>query len=98
MSVYGFVAVVILLIELAVFIIYGVDKLKAKKGSFRIPEATLIIAALFGPVGAFLGMHIWHHKTRKPKFFITVPVFLVIRVILVILVCRRVLITTKILS
>ncbi len=92
MSVYGFVAVVILLIELAVFIIYGVDKLKAKKGSFRIPEATLIIAALFGPVGAFLGMHIWHHKTRKPKFFITVPVFLVIRVILVILVCRRVLI------
>ncbi len=92
MSVYGFVAVVILLTELAVFIIYGVDKLKAKKGSFRIPEATLIIAALFGPVGAFLGMHIWHHKTRKPKFFITVPVFLVIRVILVILVCRRVLI------
>lgn len=92
MSVYGFVAVVILLIELAVFIIYGVDKLKAKKGSFRIPEATLIIAALFGPVGAFLGMHIWHHKTRKPKFFITVPVFLVLRVILVILVCRRVLI------
>ena len=92
MSVYGFVAVVILLTELAVFIIYGVDKLKAKKGSFRIPEATLIIAALFGPVGAFLGMHIWHHKTRKPKFFITVPVFLVLRVILVILVCRRVLI------
>ena len=82
MSVYGCVAILILIIEIAVFAVYGIDKLKAKKGSFRIPEATLIAAAFIAPVGAMLGMYIWHHKTRKPKFFITVPLFLIMRIAL----------------
>lgn len=90
MSVYGFVAVVILIVELIVFILYGVDKAKAENGSFRIFEATLILAALFGPAGAFIGMHVWHHKTRKPKFYITVPLFLVLRIALVALVFSKV--------
>lgn len=72
-------------INIVVFIIYGVDKLKAKKKAWRIPEATLLIAAVFGPVGALLGMRIWHHKTKKPKFFITVPLILVLEIIIAVL-------------
>ena len=40
----------------------------------EIPETTLLIAAVFGVIGAFSGMHVFHHKTRKPKFYIGVPV------------------------
>ena len=57
-----------------VFLIYGVDKYKAVHHKWRIPEATLLIAAVFGVIGAFSGMHVFHHKTRKPKFYIGVPV------------------------
>ena len=46
------------------FLVYGIDKWKAKKGSWRISEATLLIlAAIGGSIGALLGMKIWHHKT-----------------------------------
>ena len=66
-------------INIIAFIAYGVDKYKAIKEKWRIPEATLIgLAALGGGVGALLGMQIWHHKTKKPKFRIFVPLFLVI--------------------
>ena len=57
-----------------VFLIYGVDKYKAVHHKWRIPETTLLIAAVFGVIGAFSGMHVFHHKTRKPKFYIGVPV------------------------
>ena len=59
------------------FIIYGVDKSRARKNKWRISEATLIMLALFGgALGAFLGMLIFHHKTKKRKFYITVPLLL----------------------
>jgi hypothetical protein len=90
MSVYGYVAILILVIEITVFAVYGIDKLKAKNGSFRIPEATLIAAAFIGPAGALLGMYIWHHKTRKPKFFITVPLFLIMRIALVVFIFYKI--------
>ena len=45
-------------------------KVKAKQGSWRISEATLLILAVFGgSIGALLGMKIWHHKTMHKKFF-----------------------------
>ncbi|MBR5543823.1 MAG: DUF1294 domain-containing protein [Oscillospiraceae bacterium] len=57
-----------------VFLIYGLDKLKAKMDAFRIPEKTLItIAAVFGGVGAWAGMRIFRHKTRTTKFTVGVP-------------------------
>lgn len=73
----------IVLIVLAVLNIismaaYGIDKAKAVRGSYRIPEATLLFAAVLGPVGALAGMYLFHHKTRKPKFYITVPLILLI--------------------
>lgn len=61
------------------FIVYGIDKLKAKRQQWRIPESTLILlAALGGSVGAFLGMQIFRHKTKHPKFNICIPMFIII--------------------
>ena len=57
-----------------VFIVYGVDKLKAKGEKWRIPEKTLILLALFmGGTGALIGMGVFHHKTLHKKFSIGVP-------------------------
>ena len=61
------------IVNLAVFLLYGRDKMKAQRGGWRTPEATLLLAAVFGVIGAWLGMKVFHHKTRKAKFRIGVP-------------------------
>ncbi len=67
------------------FTMYGIDKYKAKHGLWRIPEAALLlVAAVGGSVGAWCGMQVFHHKTRKPKFSIGVPVIFVVEVVLVV--------------
>ena len=64
------------------FVLYGVDKSKAKKGRWRIPEKTLLLfAACCGGLGAFLGMKIFRHKTKHTSFKILVPVFMIIQFI-----------------
>ena len=66
-------------ITILAFICYGLDKKRAKKGQWRISEAHLLaLAALGGALGALLGMLVFHHKTRKRKFTVTVPLFLVL--------------------
>ena len=66
-------------INLFAFMIYGVDKRKAIKGKWRIPENTLIATAFVGgALGALFGMCVWHHKTKKWKFRILVPLSIVI--------------------
>lgn len=65
-----------------VFLIYGFDKLAAKRGMRRISEKTLLITAFFmGGIGAFFGMEIFRHKTKHLSFKILVPVFSVVNVI-----------------
>ena len=65
-------------------ILYGIDKWKAIHGAWRIREVTLLTwAALGGSLGAFLGMHLFHHKTRHKKFCILVPLFMVIHLSLI---------------
>lgn len=69
----------LLIVNVVTFILYGIDKRKAVKKAWRIPEVTLILfAAIGGSAGALLGMFVWHHKTRKWKFRILVPLFVVI--------------------
>lgn len=68
-------------VNVLVCILYGIDKWKAVHHRWRIPEATLILAAVFGVFGAFIGMHLFHHKTKKPKFYIGVPVIFVIEMV-----------------
>lgn len=68
----------IIFINFFTFILYGVDKYKAKHNQFRIPEATLLLCGyLGGSYGAVIGMQVWHHKTRKWKFRIAVPLAVV---------------------
>ena len=75
------VLIYLAIVNLVAFVMYGVDKAKARANKWRIPEATLILVALIGgSIGAFAGMHIFRHKTKKPKFFILVPLFIVIHV------------------
>lgn len=67
-------------INLVAFCLYGMDKHKAKTGAWRISERTLILAAVFGgSVGAWLGMQMFRHKTKHPKFYIGVPVIFVLQ-------------------
>lgn len=82
---FGTLAIVLLIyivINAIVFAMYVWDKYKAKADKWRTKESTLIVAALFGPWGAVIGMKSAHHKTRKPKFKL-VYVFLVIHVLLI---------------
>ena len=62
------------------FFVYGIDKLKASKGWWRIPESTLLLLALVGgSVGAWLGMKAWHHKTMHKKFRYGLPLILLLQ-------------------
>jgi uncharacterized membrane protein YsdA (DUF1294 family) len=71
------------LMTIVTFILYGVDKGKAKKGRWRIPEKTLLLfAACFGGLGACLGMKIFRHKTKHVKFTVGVPAIMITEFIL----------------
>ena len=75
----------LLVINAATFIIYGIDKYKAKKAKWRISEVTLLtMAAVGGSIGAWLGMIAWHHKTLHRKFKYGVPIILLIQIALMI--------------
>jgi uncharacterized membrane protein YsdA (DUF1294 family) len=56
-------------------IFFGVDKLRSMRGGWRIPESRLLLVAFFGPFGAYAGMLLFKHKTRKAKFLL-ISIFL----------------------
>ncbi len=71
------------------FALMGIDKRKAIKGAFRIPEATLFVIALIGgSIGSIFGMYTFRHKTRHPQFVYGMPAILILQIILVILLLR----------
>ena len=73
----------LLAINAVTFIIYGIDKYKAKKAKWRIPEAILLLLAVFGgSIGAWMGMKVWHHKTMHKKFKYGIPAILLIQIAL----------------
>ena len=73
----------LLVINAVTFIVYGIDKYKAKKAKWRIPEATLLLlAVLGGSIGAWMGMKVWHHKTMHKKFKYGIPAILLIQIAL----------------
>lgn len=62
------------------FFIMGIDKLKAKKGMWRIPENTLFLFAfLGGGIGTIAGMYTFRHKTKKLKFVVGIPVIVILQ-------------------
>ena len=74
----------LLAVNIATFFLYGIDKYKAKKGKWRISEATLLtMAAIGGSLGAWAGMRLWHHKTMHKKFKYGIPVIIIMQIALV---------------
>ena len=72
----------LLLVNAAGFTLMLVDKIKAKRNLWRIPEATLIgVAAIGGSIGAIAGMKLFRHKTLHPKFYIGLPVILTLQIV-----------------
>lgn len=75
----------LVIINAVTFFMYGIDKLKAKKSMWRIPETTLLFMAMLGgSIGAWLGMKVWHHKTLHKKFRYGVPVIILAQLALVV--------------
>lgn len=71
-----------ILINIMTFFLFGEDKSRARQKKRRISERTLLFFAfLGGAAGAFTGMYIFHHKTRKPKFYLGVPAILILRLV-----------------
>lgn len=74
----------LVIVNLVAFALYGVDKSRARRSAWRIPEATLLLVALIGgSLGAFAGMRVWHHKTQKLRFKVLVPLFLIAHIALI---------------
>ena len=74
----------LLAVNIATFLLYGIDKYKAKKGRWRISETTLLLMAVIGgSIGAWVGMRIWHHKTMHKKFKYGIPVIIIMQIALV---------------
>ena len=70
----------LLLINAVGFVLMLVDKYKARKKLWRIPEATLMgVAALGGCIGCLLGMYTVRHKTKHPKFTLGIPLILALQ-------------------
>ena len=70
----------LLAINLLAFILYGIDKYKAKHKRWRIPEVVLLwLAVLGGSPAALVAMHLFHHKTLHKKFRYGVPAILLLQ-------------------
>lgn len=73
----------LVVVNVATFVVYGIDKLKARRGRWRVPEATLLtLAAVGGSIGAWCGMRVWRHKTRHAKFRYGVPAIIIAQIAL----------------
>ena len=74
----------LIVVNILTFAVYGIDKWKAKQGSWRISEATLLMLAVIGgTIGALLGMQVWRHKTMHLKFKYGLPLILLAQIALI---------------
>ena len=77
-------------LNIVTFFVYGIDKWKAKQGSWRISEASLLLLAVIGgSIGALLGMKVWHHKTMHKKFKYGLPLILIAQIALIYLIIQK---------
>lgn len=82
MNVINILLLYILSVNLGGFIAFFIDKKRAVRSKWRIPEVTLLtIALLGGAIGCYLGMKLFHHKTLKPLFYIGIPVIIALQVV-----------------
>ena len=70
-------------INILTFLLYGIDKWKAQKDKWRIPEDTLIwLAIVGGSIGALLGMYLFRHKTKHKKFTLGIPAIILVQAVI----------------
>ena len=82
---FQFFPVCLLIINAAAFLLMLADKHFARRKLWRIPENTFLLFALLGgSVGILAAMYTFRHKTRKPKFYICVPVILAAQILFVV--------------
>ena len=80
----------LLIINIFAFILYGIDKYKAKKHLWRIPEIWLLgVSVVGGSIGALTGMYTFHHKTKHLKFKFGIPVIILLQLSMVVLMFDR---------
>lgn len=78
-----FILIYIAATSIISFLMFGIDKIKAKNHLWRIPESALLIsAAIGGSIGSLLAMGLFRHKTKHKKFTIGIPVILILQVVL----------------
>ena len=83
-SILHIVLIYLAVINVVAFILYGIDKFKAKQSKWRISEVSLLgLAVIGGSIGAWIGMAVWHHKTLHKKFKYGIPLIVVIQIGLV---------------
>ena len=81
---------ILICINVVTFLVYGIDKWKAKQDSWRISEATLLMLAVIGGnIGALLGMQVWRHKTMHLKFKYGLPMILLAQIALMYLISEK---------
>lgn len=86
MSVISYIILYLAIINLTGLFIMGLDKLKARKRTWRIPESTLFVIALMGgSLGTTIGMHLFHHKTRHWYFLYGMPAILLLQIMIVVI-------------
>lgn len=84
------ILIYLLAVNALTFIVYGIDKYKAKHAKWRISEATLLLLAVVGgSIGAWCGMKVWHHKTMHKKFKYGVPAILLMQVALAVWIINK---------
>lgn len=77
------ILIYLLAVNLVTFIFMGLDKRKAIKHKYRIPERTFWLLSLIGgAVGSLIGMNVFHHKTKHRSFVIGMPLILIVHIIL----------------
>ena len=84
MNLLHIVLIYLVIINVVAFFMYGIDKWKAKRTKWRIPEATLLgMAVIGGSIGAWLGMKVWHHKTLHKKFRFGIPAIIIVQLLII---------------
>lgn len=77
--------VILAVLNVVSFALFGIDKWKAGRGAWRISESTLILSgAICGTVGAWLGVFVFRHKTRKRSFLVRLAVATLIDVVVLV--------------
>ena len=81
------ILVYLFLVNAAGFLLMLIDKRKARKNKWRIPEKALMtVAAIGGSLGSLLGMYTFRHKTQHLKFTIGIPLILTVQIVLAVVI------------